>query len=72
MYKARRYFGSKSLVNLFHYIYIYIYPYLVFCIELWGNAAHCHLESLFKLRKTLLELLLFLTIMHTPSPYLIT
>ena len=52
MYKARRYLGSKSLVNLYHsyiyiYIYIYIYPYLIYCIEYWGNAGHCHLEPLY-------------------------
>ena len=45
MYKARRYLGSKSTVNLFH---SYIYPYLIYCIEFWGNAAHCHLDPLFK------------------------
>ena len=56
MYKARRYLGSKSLVNLYH---SYIYPYLIYCIESWGNAAHCHLDPLFKLQKKLLELLLF-------------
>ena len=69
MYKARIYLGSKSLVNLYH---SYIYPYLIYCIESWGNAAHCHLEPLFKLQFLLLELLLFLTIMHTPSPFSVT
>ena len=45
MYKARRYLGSKSLVNVYH---SYIYQYLIYCIESWGNAAHCHLDPLFK------------------------
>ena len=48
MYKARRYLGSKSLVNLYN---SYIYPYLICCFESWGNDAHCHLEPLFKLQK---------------------
>ena len=52
MYKARRYLGSKSLVKLYH-SHIYIYPYLIYCIESWGNAAHCHLEPLFKLQKNI-------------------
>ena len=48
MYKARRYLSPKSLVNLYH---SYIYPYLIYGIESWGNAAHCHLDPLFKLQK---------------------
>ena len=48
MYKARRYLRSKSLVNLCH---SYIYPYLIYCIESWDNAAHCHLDPLFNYKK---------------------
>ena len=56
MYKARRYLGSKSLVNLYH---SYIYPYLIYCIESWGNAAQCHLEPLFKLQKKIIRIITF-------------
>ena len=39
-------------------------------IESWSNAAHCHLDPLFKLeKKILLELLPFLIIMHTLDLY---
>ena len=66
MYKAQRYLSTKRLVNLYH---SYIYPYLIYGIESWGNAAHCHLDPLFKLQKRLLELLPFLIIMHTLDLY---
>ena len=56
MYKARRYLGSKSLVNLYH---SYIYTYLIYCIESWGNAAHCHLDPLFKLQKKIIRIITF-------------
>ena len=56
MYKARRHLGSKSLVNLYH---SYIYPYLIYCIESWGNAAQCHLEPLFKLPKKNIRIITF-------------
>ena len=56
MYKARRYLGSKSLVNLYHSC---IYPYLIYCIESWGNAAHCHLDPLFKLQNKIIRIITF-------------
>ena len=44
MFKARDYLNK----NLYH---IYIFPYLIYCIEVWGNASHCHLLSLFLTQK---------------------
>ena len=41
MYKARRYLGSKSLVNLYHsYIYIYIYIPILFVVSNHGEMLH--------------------------------
>ena len=56
MYKARRYLSKKSLVNLYH---SYIYPYLIFGIESWGNAAHCHLDPIFILQKIFIRIITF-------------
>ena len=44
MYKARNYINKKALIGLYH---SYIYPYLIYCIESWGNASNCHLDPLF-------------------------
>ena len=58
---------AKCLVNIYH---SYIYPYLIYGIESLGNAAHCHLDPLFKYtQKKILELLPFLIIMHTLDLY---
>ena len=39
MYNARKYLKRNTLINLYH---SYIYPYLIYCIEAWGNTTHCH------------------------------
>ena len=41
MYKARRFLSKACLTNLY---YTYIYPYLIYCIEVWGIAPKCHLN----------------------------
>ena len=56
IYKARRYLSKESLVNLYH---SYVYPYLIYCIESWGNASNCHLEPLFILQKRIIRIITF-------------
>ena len=34
--KARKYLNKKSLVNLYH---SFVFPYLTYCIEIWGIAS---------------------------------
>ena len=34
MFKVRNYLKRNALVNLYYY---FIYPYLIYCIEAWGN-----------------------------------
>ena len=60
MYKARRYLNKIGLKNLYH---AYIYPYLTYCIEVWGSASKCHLNSLFLFQKKIIRIMTF-------SPYL--
>ena len=60
MYKARRYLNKISLKNLYH---AYIYPYLTYCIEVWGSGSKSHLNSLFLLQKKIIGIMTF-------SPYL--
>ena len=59
IFKARTCIDRRSLINLYN---AYIYPYLIYCVESWGNAAKCHLDQLYILQKKLLCLLLFLII----------
>ena len=48
LFKAKNYLNRKALINLYH---SYIYPYLIYCIEAWGNATNCHLEQLYLIQK---------------------
>ena len=35
MYKARQFLSKRALLDLY---YVYIYPYLTYCIEVWSCA----------------------------------
>ena len=60
MFKARTYLDKRILINFYS---AYIYPYLIYCVESWGNAPKCHLDQLYIWpKKLLLGLLLFLII----------
>ena len=60
--KPKKILNRKTLINLYHsyiYIYIYIYPYLIYCIEAWGNATYCHLEQLYLIQKKVTKMISF-------------
>lgn len=50
--KAKQVFNIPTLTTLY---YSFIYPYLSYCIEVWGKAAAIHLNSLFKLQKRVVK-----------------
>ena len=60
MCKAKQYLDKNALLNLY---YSYIYPYFIYCIKVWGNASHCHLNLLFLLQKKIIRIM-------PVSPYL--
>ena len=35
--------------------FTFIYPYLIYCIEVWGNAHQTHLDPLIKIHKKVSE-----------------
>ena len=39
--------------------YTFIYPYLIYCIEVWGNANETHLTTLVKIQKKGIRLITF-------------
>ena len=46
--KARKLLQRSTLITLY---YSFIYPYLTYCIEIWGSANSTVLSSLFKVQK---------------------
>ena len=63
MFKARHYLKRNALVNLYN---SFIYPYLIYCIEAWGNATYCHLKQLYLIQKKAIKMITFANY-NTPS-----
>ena len=38
--KARKYLNRRSLVNLY---YTFVYPYLIYCVEIWGHICNIYI-----------------------------
>ena len=55
--KARHYLKRNALVNLYN---SFIYPYLIYCIEAWGNATNCHLKQLYLIQKKAMTMTTFI------------
>ena len=63
MHKARQYLSKCTLLNLY---YAYIYPYMTYCIEIWGSATQSHLNCLFLQQKKFIRIMNFsLYLAHT-------
>ena len=54
--KARKYLNSDSLKTLYH---SFIYPYLDYCIEVWGSACITHLDPLYRMQKKAIRMITF-------------
>ena len=50
--KAQKYLNIKLLVNIYR---AFVFPYLTYCIEIWGNASDIHLDALLKVQKKIFE-----------------
>jgi hypothetical protein len=56
IYKARNYFDCSTLVTLY---YTFIYPYLTYCIEVWGSSSLARIGTLLKLQKRFCRIITF-------------
>ena len=46
--KTRNFLTKNTLRNLY---YTFVYPYLIYCVEIWGNTNDIHLDPLIKIQK---------------------
>ena len=46
--KAKKNLNIIILVNLY---YTFVYPYLIYCVEIWGHACNIYLDPIVKLQK---------------------
>ena len=54
--KAKAFVNKKCLHDLY---YSFIYPYFLYCIEVWGNAVDSHLQPLCTLQNKIIRLVSF-------------
>ena len=55
-YKMRQYLERKALINLF---YSLVYPYLIYCNVVWGNASAVHPDPIIKIQKRAIRTITF-------------
>ena len=56
MNKARQFLTKKALLMLYR---AFIFPYMTYCIELWGCASQTHHNCLFLLQKKIIRITSF-------------
>ena len=54
--RARKFFSRKTLLNLYQ---SFIFPYLIYCVEIWGNTSDIYLQPLIKLQKKIVRVITF-------------
>ena len=52
LFRVRNYLDKKTLRNLYH---TFVFPCLIYCNEVWGNAASVHLDPILKLQKKMCQ-----------------
>ena len=48
LYKIKKFLDKSTLLNMYFSL---VFPYLIHCIEKWGNASAVHLDTLIKYQK---------------------
>ena len=53
LYRCKRFFTHKTLLTLYN---SFIYPYMNYCIPVWGNTYESYIDPLVKLQKRAVRL----------------
>ena len=65
MNKVQKYLDQQTLHNLY---YTFVYPYLIYGVEIWGNACNVYLDPLVKLQKKCLRIITFSSYLEHTEP----
>ena len=52
--RAKKYFNTSALINLYNE---FVFPYLIYCVEVWGNALSTHIQPLIKLQNKIVRII---------------
>ena len=61
----RQYLERKPLINLYHSL---VFPYLIYCNELWGNASAVHFDPIIKMQKRAIRTITFSSYLSPSEP----
>ena len=65
LYKIRNFLHRKTLTHLYN---SFVFPYLMYGIEVWGNTNAVHLDPIIKIQKKIIRTITFLHYLaHTKS-----
>ena len=56
LYKIRRYLDNTTLTNMY---YSFVFPYLIYCVEIWGSSLKSYLDPLVKIQKKCIRTISF-------------
>ena len=52
--REKKYFNTSALINLYN---AFVFPYLIYCVEIWCNALSIHIQSLVKLQNKIVRII---------------
>ena len=56
IFKIRNFLDKHILRNMY---FTFIYPYLIYCVEIWGNTNETHLKTLIQIQKRSIRTITF-------------
>ena len=56
LYRGKRVLNQKTMLTLYN---VFIYPYFMYCIEVWGNTCQSYLDPLIKIQKRAVRVISF-------------
>ena len=54
--RAHKFFNRRTLLTVYH---AFIFPYVIYCVEIWGNASDIHLIPIIILQKKIVRAITF-------------
>ena len=63
--KVQKYLDQQTLHNLYH---TFVYRYLIYGVEIWGNACSVYLDPLVRLQKKYLRIITFSSYLEHTEP----
>ena len=54
--RAKKHFNTSALINLYN---AFVFPYLIYCVEVWGNALSTHKQPLVKLQNKIVRIITY-------------